>query len=583
MPFETSSLECSQNYTTHTDVSKKLKSSKYGLVGKGEKSGKKPKQTNESIAEEAMDHLFFKISAAQFIFAEPIQRFERNYKFPKKDSRIRQIHSLYYWIPPAERKYFQNRSNFSSNFVQISNPSEDTPCSVYHTVNEKERSDFSYTCSDQNKIQQFYAIRNAEITMNKENAILLVLYRTSKKDPDGSEKQLVCLSSISTDRMKLKPLFQFPNFLHPQASKLLAVNQKLRGLMTSMQDRTIPEYFELAILIEKGKILYSKTKPTGDWFNQLRDFHDIFLFDTKNIKEKDTPVGIVFDTSDSRPVRLLIATVCGNEYHFQVCIEEFSNQSQIKLVPECYFSTDEFAAKFPFTSNNMCTPPEVILNSNLKFIGVAGLAEANTESFSEFTTRLFLMDFFDSAQQKKIWNNHLQSENQKRQGKERIENLQLSLTEESSSYFIETVSKVFQKKEDFASELRTAHTEFEFEGTPVHLMVFGVTGSKIVHWLLIWRKKLTKVEVEHSHLATKVIEVRLAPDNKVEQVQETPDPKQPHSRPSSTKHHDYLNALGQSIHIEKFGASQYRARVNISFGATATFDLELEINKWMHL
>ncbi len=522
-----------------------------------------------------------KINAADFIFADPIHRSEKSFTIPMT-ARIRQIVTMHYSVPSSLKSRFKGYSVLTSNFVKISDPA--VACKIYQSVHEIERTDFSYTCTDNGKITQFYAIKNHETNLEKENAFLLVMSSNLKK-VDGKQDRLVSLAVISIEKMKLKLMNSYSLNLGQEPSKLFVVNQKIRSTAADPVGVT-PIFFECAFSIQPGKVIFFKASPNSDWFNALAHSQTHFNTEIGILEEKDTTVGFAFDTSDSIPVRLLICTKSADRYKFQICRENTDQPNQFKLMPECFFSTGQLSEKFPSSDDNHSTHPAVFLNSNLKFIGLAGLSKSRDDSSTNLHFSIVLIHFDDSsfrdlaAAAKKKEASHLTEEMEEM---EEHHNTELKLGLPPHTFEIEADCSVFQSENDFPAELQTAHTELELDGFLLHLMAFGVTGSKCVYWLLAAKlKKQTSEETKHSQLMARVIEVRLAPDpEKIKIMQRLSIDDRPASDSRDNKDSNYLNALGQSIFICRKEVSKPVARVAVSFGNTSTFELELEISKWM--
>ena len=509
---------------------------------------------------------FLYISADDIKFAEPIHRYERHYKWPKEKTRIRQIHSLYYSVTP--KKKFKNKSLIYSNFVVISDPAETIPCVVYQNFHEIEQTDFSYTCTGDGKIQHLFAIRNSEKFSEKENAIMLIMYRIMKKDVPGSDTELACVSSIATDKMKLKPLFSFPGSLHPVGSQFFALNQRARVAQKNIKEE-VKEFFRFIILVDKGKLLYARVESTVDWFTRLADSNHLFIMDTANIKTTHDLVGLVFDTADQNPARLMIVTRLSDTCHLQICREQ-EFEKTIRLLPEFHFSSDAFRTHFRPEWESSSSIHRFFFNSRLGFVGWAVFTPAKN-SGEKGCVKVVLLDFFTSMCREQAKNNHSEFGDL-----ETIQNEKLSLQpdseEDPATVVVQTHCATFPGI-DWSPDLKVANTEFEEKGTHTHLTAFAVTGSNLVFWLLVRRKPSdqNKINPQPARLLTKVIEVKLGPG-----------PEQSKSSLQASNA-SYLNALGQSIHIEKAGQTQLKARVPISFGAKSTSDLELELGKWLNL
>jgi len=510
------------------------------------------------------------ICISDFNFAEAIHRKERNYKWPEENTRIRQIVTMHYFIRKKDRDPKRPDLSFlTSNFVLISNPKSALPCVIYQNYHEIERTDFSYTCAGNGKIQHMHLIRNSVDSPNKENSILLVMYKCKKKE--NPETEVTCVASITTDKMKLKPLFQFPDYIHPFGSHRFAVNQRVIG-PTAQKEPKIDDNFRIGILVEPAKLLYAKVKPVAEWFTKLVENHCTLLLDSASIKSSHEVESIVFDTSNYEPVRLMITTHEKDSsnydtHRFQICREQTrdpaSGAEVLKLVPEYWFTTEAFNKKTRFGKDQpMSAYPVSFLNSRLSLVGIAGIFKTNTRDKLECQMNITIFDCFSSGMS--IVSNLDSPKDRKNKQITFKEDSSEDSSEDPNIFLIEKTHSYSKMADGFSPELMLVHTEFEHNKKNFHLTAAVVTGTTYVYWLLTSR---ISGDDEGLNLNVKVVEVNLGPKEL--------------SRSQSKVDSNYLNALGQSIFIDKSSPNQLKARIAASFGEKCSSELEFDLYKFL--
>jgi hypothetical protein len=476
-----------------------------------------------------------------------VHRKERNYTWPEEKTRIKQIVTLYYKQSLNHKAADKKPTFISSNFVVISSPTPNTPCVVYQNMQEIERTDFSYTCNDNGKIIHIFLIRNSQLSNEKENSILLVMYKHKKKELDASEKLTTSFASIATDKMKLKPLFQLAGSLHQQGSKQVAVSQRDNSK------------FRLVVLVEPLKILYARTKAASDWFTQLKDNHYMLLLETHQIKPLDKEVlSVVFDASDFTPTRLMISISSSDDNRFFIWREK-SDPNEVKLLPEFQLSVPSFEKISRNDIDSRLPYSEApFFSSRLSVIGIGALFKGSSENSVRVKVAIF-----DCSASK------LESEDTEDSNKFKPITLKSSSSESPADLLVEMGFQHRNMIEGFSSELRMAHTELMHLGNRILLIAFGVTGTDVVFWLIVRRNIASSIG---STLITKLVEVNLEPGDL--NLSKSQTAKQ-------NSNYNYLNALGQYIFIDETTQDKPKARVGVSFGKINSSELEFDLENYL--
>ena len=473
-------------------------------------------------------------------FHSASQRYHREFCWNSNSNFLKLISSVISQTKPVAGK---SRHFSKSGFVVISNRKPDHPEVLYQYTNYGQSSDFSYTFPEKSKVLFLKALKNSSEFKQKENAVLICLTKNCKTDESSGnpkEKVELLMQSISTERFTLKPLFKLLNLNRTKPdAKILDVRQFAEHSTD----------FEMAVLVEEGKLLYSKQACKNDWFLTLVDSHCLGLLEKQETHEK---LSLCFDSARRELTRLLVFSRLGDQYHFQVfCVRPAECESKVQAE---FSISHQLCEEQSAVSEWRGGYSEGFFDSDVGLVGAVGLFEQGSSNSRLYQVQIVVLDTPQLISQTQT--------NLKSPSKLTV----LPIDSEDSSR--EVVNIIVQDYlgpiaalEGFSPELKYTATSFVHKGNNYYLMIYGVTGTNKLGCYLADRHSSCR------RLEAKSFQIELG-----RQVT-------PKSMSKSQLPPEFLYALGESVFIDQ-SADKLTATATVAYGKSSSFDVEIDLSKF---
>ena len=448
------------------------------------------------------------------------------------------------------------KPKFVSYFTHIWESSPEVSDVLYHVFNSTSKSDFSYQSKSVGEILFFKALKNRELNPNKENAIILIAQITlqvakTKQPADEAslkypEPQKVYFASISTSKNLLKPLFMLSVIQPETAARLIKVRQ-------------FPEHssdFEMLLLVEEDKVLYSKNKCEEDWFSKLADTHRVALLEKQSKHEK---LSLAFDAVRRAATRFLVFSRAGDQYHFQI-FTVHPDANADKVAPEFNFEHELLDFDHPQAAlewNGHFT--DCFFDSNVGVAGAFGLFERRCGEARSHQLKFAVLDCSELVAQTQ---GHEICDTKNTKLSFAIGSSKDEIVDKGISFVIGDID-VFIRDTAFIPSVKRSEVTFEHKGTHYYLMIYGVTGTNKLFFLIL---SDTKGLYDRLKLVSHHIELGPAPAS--------------YSKAAKPDWSQYLSSISDSIYIEE-SQNKLTATVTVAYENASTFEAEIDLTQYL--
>jgi hypothetical protein len=453
------------------------------------------------------------------------QRNMRTYTASKDRFELERISTIQH---PADGA----RPEARSYFAQIREKDPALGDVIFQVNSATSKSDFSYQSQASTRISFIRALKHSEAMTEKENSLIIIAY----SKPADLKK--ISVASISTTKRMLKPLFQLGSF-----SPELTPNM--------IQIRQFPEHpseFELLLLVEGNKVLYSRNRCEDDWFKKLADSHRICLLDRQATHQK---LSLAFDTARRSDTRFLLFSRNGEQHHLQLFR---TTADQPSIAPEFSF---DFEMRDLLQSADRDWTGQLttgFFDSDVGVTGMMGMFEQGKGAEMRRQVQLVLLD----------------SPQLVPTGPRDHRNLKLFDLSAESAHEADIQKLTIIKSEvivhatdvDFVPNIRHSQVSFIHKNKSYYLMIYGVTGTNKIFVLLTDSNRPT------GGLNCMSQWIELGPE---------PKAKKP---TKSSRWTPYLSSIGDSISITET-SKKITATVTVAYDYATSFDAEIDLTHFI--
>ena len=448
----------------------------------------------------------------------------------------------------------EGKPDLVSYFTHIWEPNPKVSDVLYHVFNSTSKSDFSHQSKPVGEILFFKALKNREPNPEKENAIILIAQTSAltpktnqvsaETSPEYPKQQKVSFASISTARNLLKPLFELSLIQPETAARLIKVRQFAEHSTE----------FELLLVVEENKVLYSKNECEEGWFSKLVDTHRIALLEKQSKQEK---LSLAFDAARRAATRFLVFSRAGDQYHFQVFSVRL-DATAARVAPEFYFEHELRGLELLQTASEWKGHySDCFFDSNVGVVGAFGLFDGGIGEARRYQLKFAVLDCLQLTE--------------KAPGDDAgdFKNTKLILPGQSSDFesvderisFVASDIEVFIQDVAFIPRVKWSEASFEYKGNDYYLMIYGVTGTNKLFFFMIDANRVNhKLKIKSHH-------IELGPAPAII------------SKAAKPAWSQYLSTISDSIYIVE-SPKKLTATVTVAYENATTFDAELDLTQY---
>ena len=450
----------------------------------------------------------------------------RDFTFPSVHNYIRFIESLHYG-PGTRGPDSKLLAGFTSNYhVIASNTGGDM---IFQNFNAVELNEFAYNCK--REVLYIKPVQNEEPrAAGSENPTLFVLTSETRPNPDGSEKVVPVLQAICVGKRTLKPLFQFPEQCFEKGTKQIDIRET--GLHQGE--------FEMLVLVDKKRVLYSKHICKLQWFKELSQNHTTVKLESQEFHQK---LALSFDMVRSKYPIFAVLSLSETEYHVQT----YAIGPETKRISPGWYFKNPLLDLESLRLGLAGRFSQLWFDSKIGFYAFAGLFHSVYKQGQEWYFKLLFLNA----------ENGFSPPNEEAGSKELAAD-QLSKNEPGPPMFLYRVNPTTLTSKT-SPELQTATAEFSFGSRRHGLVVFGVVGTNFVGCSVVSRPRSGEPLRVKGFLLDWGQELK--------------------SRRSSPPASDCLMALGSSVKIDTSKSNKVTASITVSYGRCSTFELGIDLTQ----